>query len=80
MHGCPIFRWFSGSELEIARQDTDDDVGLAIEDDRLAEDVRLAAIVLLPRRISQQHRARGGKQVFARVEIAAEDGGNAEGA
>ena len=55
-------------------------VALAIQRDRTIHDVSAAAEVLLPCGITEDHGAGRGRQIFAIVEVPAEDGRDAESA
>ncbi len=59
--------------MKAPRQHTDDDVRGVIQCDRLPQDVRLAAVSILPGRIAQHHRARRRGQIFSWPEITTEN-------
>ena len=72
--GGPELARLRRREMELARQDPDDEGGIPVQDDRLSHDVRVASVPRLPRPVAEQDRARSREQVFARLEIPAEDG------
>ncbi len=48
-------------EVKLPRQHSDDDCGIAIQDDRLAEDVLASSVPCLPRAVAEQDRAGRGR-------------------
>ena len=69
-----------GGKVELPRQHSDDDGGIAAEDDRLAQDVRAAPVPRLPRTVAEQDGAGRLEQVLAVMEVASEHRRDAEGA
>src|SRR5579863_4450991 len=73
MFGGPEFSRRRGREMKAAWKHANDRVGIAVESDGLSEDVRAAAIPLLPGRVAQHHSARRRSFVFTFGEITSQN-------
>ena len=78
--GGPEVSGLSGSEVEIAREDTNDGGGLVVEDDGLSEDAGACGETALPGGVADEGDSGGRELAVGGAEIAAEDGGDAESA
>src|SRR5258706_14989755 len=66
--------------MKLARQDTNDEVRSAIQGNHASQDIAVSTEPLLPRGVGQQGRARCGRRILARIEIASQHRSDTKGA
>ncbi len=66
--------------MKLARQHTNDEVRSAIQGNHASQDIAVSTEPLLPRGVGQQGRARCGRRILARIEIASQHRSDTKGA